>query len=938
MEAGRDQFTIRRFLAKALTIAILGASSLARAQDSQGNEEFQSIQVHTFKTHSRIVFRLDESIQMDWKDVRGGFEVLLKSWWLTDLGAPVGGEAEWAKEFSSRLSDERIQSIVFQETPKGVKLIGKWRFPEGKSRPVDPSMEKFDYREKGPSRYIVDLWPKKGQTVGELEAQKNRERRLAEMRQIEEEKQARQNRKLAAIQRKQEAEDLGRFCRQPLNQETEVVLPFAPVHEKFDFSKWFPTQVADADYEFIEPKAAARDAQYVRLAHELYRQARPALVIRTTEFFLTEHPMSSYTELMLFLKANAQVKLRMVEEAELTFREILKSRKATPITLRAGLYVALRAHERGAHLAALELFTRMLQDNPTSKYTWAFHMGAAEALYSLRQTERASKEYQWVVLNGPDAVARAEAAMRMGDIYLERQQYERALATYFQGIRRFPAEAKKYPAIHLNRAETLYWLEDYERAEEAFKTFLSEYETFPEGWRATFRLGEILSRNSKVTLEKSPGREFWYQTINRYPFSPGATLARLRLLPCGDHGGFTLESAEKFLNRQAAQFTGAGAVVMDRYNDLRSMARVQAYAALAAPEVTTDIALSELERPLKPVSKDRITHIASAVFRKAILKMLDGDKRFDALKFYEKREARIAKSEVDPDYIVKLSLIASEMGFGTLGAKLSSSYANALTDWSKKGRAIAQEGETADFEQKIKKAERVFADAKALWMSLAADIRGSAASAKTKEPVEEKLNRVVEMISEVPVESEYSYEKEIILGLAQEKLGKPVAALDHALKAQLLVPRSARASAAEDAARIEFWIASLQSKTDQTRVAVEGIRKARKSFRKPASVDCTTRTLGVAAVPNELQLIILEGELLEKQGRFADAATAYQSAIAAGIGGNHVLYQYARVLSSTGAAADADESRKVMEKVAKSETDDFWRKLARESIAGKGNE
>ncbi|MBL7716736.1 MAG: tetratricopeptide repeat protein [Bdellovibrionales bacterium] len=927
-------------MAKTLAIALFLSATGAFA-NGDASDDFQSIQIHTFKTHSRLVFRLDESISLDWKDVRGGFEVLLKSWWLTDLGAPVGGESEWAKEYAKRLVDDRVKSVEFIETPKGVKMVGQWRFPEGKDRPVDPSMEKFDYREKGPYRYVVDFWPKKGQTIGELEAWKAREKRLAEAKKMEDERHARQNRKIAAIQRKAEAEDLGRFCRQPLNQDTEVVLPFAPVHERFDFSRWFPTQVADTDYEFIEPKSAARDAQYVRLAHELYRQGRPALVIRTSEFFQTEHPMSSYTELMLFLKGNAQVKLRHVEDAELTFREILKSRKPTPITLRAGLFVALRAHERGNHLQALELFTRLLQDNPSSKYTWAFHMGAAEALYNLRQTERASKEFQWVVLNGPDPAARSEAAMRMGDIYLERQQYERALATYFQGIRRFPVEAKKYPAIHLNRAETLYWLEDYARAEEAFRTFLNEYETFPEGWRATYRLGEILSRGKNVTLEKSPGRDFWYQTINRFPFSPGATLARLRLLPCGDHGGFTLESAEKFLNRQAAEFNGSGGVMMDKYNDLRSMARVQAYAALAPAEVTTDIALSELERPLKPISKDRITHIASAVFRKAILKMIDSGKKFDALKFYEKRENRIVKSEVDPDYIVKLSLIASDMGFGSLGAKLSSAYANSLTDWSKKGRAIAHEGESADFEQKIKKAERVFADAKALWMLIAADVRTSASSAKSKEPTEEQINRVVEMISEVPVESEYSFEKEIILGLAAEKLGKPVAALDHAMKAQLLIPKTAKPSTQEDAARIDFWIASLQAKTDQNRVAVEGIRRARKNFRKPAStagIDCTTRTLGVSAVPNELQLVVLEGEILEKLGRLAEAASAYQTAIEAGLGGNHILYQYARVLGATGTQTDATESRKILEKVAKSETDDFWRKLARESIAGKGNE
>ena len=95
----------------------------------------------------------------------------------------------------------------------------------------------------------------------------------------------------------------------------------------------------------------------------------------------------------------------------------------------------------------------------------------------------------------------------------------------------------------MNRAEALYGLGQYDRAKEAFEQFLKEI--FLESRLA----GELtypvwVKSKGRKTASGRPCAPHESGSIKRstaYPFSAGATLARLRLLPCEDHGGFDAE-------------------------------------------------------------------------------------------------------------------------------------------------------------------------------------------------------------------------------------------------------------------------------------------------------------------------------------------------------------------------------------------------------------
>jgi hypothetical protein len=53
----------------------------------------------------------------------------------------------------------------------------------------------------------------------------------------------------------------------------------------------------------------------------------------------------------------------------------------------------------------------------------------------------------------------------------------------------------------------------------------------------------------------------------------------------------------------------------------------------------------------------------------------------------------------------------------------------------------------------------------------------------------------------------------------------------------------------------------------------------------------------------------------------------------AGLGGNRAMYGYAQSLLKSGEVKNAEKGRAMMQTLSKSKTDDFWKKMAMETIA-----
>ncbi len=926
---------LRARLIKSLLIAIpfLLTSGTAYAEDG--------LKVQSFKTHGRLVLKIDEGVPVVWKNSSHGFQLTLKGIGLNDLGAPLGQEAEWSAQFKA-VEDPRLASLRISESKAGVRVEGQWKFPTGKNAPANPEMEFFEYRDKTP-QYLVDFWPKKGPTVAEVEANRALAIRLAALKKAELQAKQRADRRLATEKRRTETEGLTeRFCEQPLSEKTDIFLPFLPFHEKVDFSRWLSARTPDDHFTYYVPTAKTEEAQYIRLALSLYQQGKPALAIKALDFFETEYSRSASRHEMRFLKASAMVKLGLNKEAEQLLARLMAEASDSPVALHAGMFVAGHQIEKGSALASLESFLWLINHYPEHRLNWVFHLGAAEALYAMKQTERAAKEYQWVIENAPNERAKAEAAMRIGDLYLDRFQYEQSLAAYYQGFTHFKDEAKRFPSAFVNRGEVLYQLGQFDRAKDALQDFLDNYSAHPAGWRAAFRLGEIHARKPGKG-EAEVARKWFYETINRFPMSPGATIARLRLLPCGDQGGFNSESMERFMLEEGQSFDGRGEVTLKRYRDFRGLAHVRALITMGKEDRAVSLALDELHSNGASEARPFLNKIISTLFRKSILKLLAASKKYEALTFYEAKKELISRDMTpeELDYLLKLSQAASDLGLGTLAKQLSESYDHSVK--GKLDRGIAAMGESGpDLELLIKQSEQYFTKAKAIWLS-----PGLASTDAGKSEIRQHLSKVRE-------ESRFSFESEIILGLLDESEKKLNSALGHAARAQLLLPKSAGSAAGsswlEQRRALDNWLASLQFRAGDLNVALGIYRDLERSLeleqklkakqnREPGatsqgvSSDNAVIALGLPVVPSLEALVLAQAEILEKLGRWGEAAQTYGRAVEQNWGGNRAIFGYARALIKTGDQTSAKKGFAAMEKVAGSKQDDFWKRLATEALA-----
>ncbi len=911
---------------------------------------------------------MDDGVPVQWKETQNGFEAVFKGIGFTDLGAPLGEEEAWAEQFSKTLRDPRLSSIDLREVAGGLKVVGQWKFPSGPSAPADPRMETFNFREHSPGEFVVDFWLKKGITVAEAEALRKKQAQQEKIRRAKAEIDNRVSRRIASEKAKSEINDLGRFCSEPLSEKKDVFLSFLPVSERIDYQKELPHGAPDAQYPYYEPKGNAQDAQYVRLALKLYHEEKYGLVVRTLDFLDTEQPSSSYRTEMRFLRANALLKLGMQAEGERILSDLRAEAKGKPAALHSALYLASKLLEpvEGKEfrfkdpLAAYETFSWFFTHYPDHRLAWLFHLGAAEALSAIKQTEQAAKEYLWVAENARSPEQRAQGALRLGNVYLERRELPRALEAYTRALRYFRKESESYPAIHLNRGETLYGLGEYEEARKIFEDFTNKYSGYPHGWRATYRLGEILGRQDASPIHEAASRKWFYDTINLFPLSPGATLARLRLISCGDHGGFTYESASRFFDGEAKNFDASGEVSMVRYPDHRALAQLRAYITLEHDDAAIDIAQRELSLTKVAPVKAELGRMYEELFRKNILNLLDQGKPYDALSFYEERSKFRPKDvpSIDPDYLLRLSLAASRLGLGKKAEFLADAYHQA----SAPKRSIAQASSNSSsgpsgLDARLRVSEEKFAEARALWIS-GDTSKESELGAKNADKVRAQLDQVV-------AESPYSFEKEVILGLLEEKHGKLKTARGHILKAQVLAPAGKGEESEETSLQLLSWLAGIEAKAGDSKTALamykslESKLVAREKQEEEADseeegegdaevatepeekkVATTASFLGVALVQDIEQILLNQGVLLDSMKRWGETASVYHKAVEQGLGGNQAMYGYARALLKTGGKASREKAKVALQKLTESKTEDFWKKLARETLADlqlKGN-
>lgn len=898
------------------------------------------IELQNFDTHSRLSIALDSGVAVDQKFGPKGFTVLFKDVSLVDLGAPFGQERAWLKTLDLR-GDTRVGNLTLQETTEGVVLSGQWKFPTGKAALAKPEMEVFSFRDKEPSLFVLDLWVKKGITLAEArrreeEAHKKRESELRAALQKKAEE-----RKLAFYHEEVRPREVEDFCRTPVSETNDVILALRPAHPRLEFKRWFPMTIADEDFRYTQPDPVtvekSREAQFVRLAQKLYEDGRPALAVRTVDFLRDEFPQSKFLPEMKFLATNALKKLGHDEAYARELEALALDLKGTPIGQRASQYLAATAYEQGEYMKAMEQFMTLIRDYPKSPKLWVYHLGVAESLYEIKQTDRAAKEYQWILENTEDVQAQAEAAFRSGDLYLDRKQYEQALASYFRGLKHYGDQSKQYPEVHLNHAESLYGLGQFDRAAELYRNFLSTFPGHPSGWRATFRIGEILGRKTEAS-EREAARGWFYDTINLFPMSKGAVLSRLKLLPCGDHGGYTQATAERFFREQAEGFEGGTDVDMTGYSDALALTKVRTLSIFGDPTAALNVGVKALAARAGDVTQREITAIIRNEFKKEILELLDNGKNNEALAVYKKFTRVLSESDqgVSPYFVLRLSGAAADLNLGILALSLVKDYDSrmkAYENGQKSARMLASgtAGTPQDdvlsaeyFDKRLLQQEQAMAEARAVWMS------------------SRSVEKVRALLTGVTQESAAAYDKEMLLSVADAEAGQSETALEHALKAFSYLPdldKRRRAFGEGRHHQTLAWIATLQERAGRTADAAKSYQAVveEQGDSKLIRTHSSLTGLGVPDPISGADAWMKIAALQEQLKQWDAAASAYEAAQKAGRTGPAALYSYARVLERSPASARKKQAQEVLQKIVDAPgtgaQDEFWKNLAKQKLA-----
>ncbi len=914
-----------------------------------GFNKLGAIHLESFKTHGRFLFQIDQATPVEWKSDFKGFKLIFKGISVSDLGAGLGSEEQWKTQVE-HLTDPRLKSIKIKEKVNSVELSGSWKFPQGKWAYAKPEMEVFQYRQDHPDRYVVDFWYKEGPSVEQALRRKNQTELVSISNRIREHAKAIDFFKKKRLEQEAELIDPKRFCERPLDEKYDVILRFNPVHDKFDFSKWLPTNVPDKNYEYKIPTENDKQSQYVRLAYHLYSKDDPALTLRAIEFYEQEfrHNLKYQLE-MKFLKSSALVRLGYTREAESLLRGIMVDSPGSEEALRAALYLVSKYMAKSLNLQILSTFMWLSEHYQNHSLVWVFHLGAAEAMYDLGQTERAGKEYRWLIENSPDPGIKAEASRRIGDLYLNRFQYEQALASYHQSEKYFPDQIHKDPAYYLNVGETLFHLKDYKQASEYFKNYLDKSFAHKSGWRATFRLAEITAIDG--ISEKDPSqipnkaqenaRVLYYETVNRFPYSLGATLARMRLFPCPDYGKVSFESQQRFYGEDAEAISDSGELSPVGLPEFKSITHLRSVISLGTKDQVVYLALSDSKIIKMDNFKSQFNFIAHSFTKMHIEALLENKSVIEALRFYDNIAPKLPKTDetIDISYLLKLAEAATNMGFYRVGLALIQEYD------SKK---------LAHVEIDLDLSHRAFLEAKLIWalnglaiptVSSNAPVApaasatpvvpntgsGTVSSTPTLAPGQ-WVQDIRSLLANVKDGLPDTLGKEILLGMLNEKEKKFHEAIMHASRAQLMNRTPA----------MDAWLARIYEESNDIQGAASVFKQAQKEQSKSSSntsiEQSLAASLGIPSDPTKVEMVSIEGELLSKLGKSDQAEELYKEASQEFKDNKRFQFYLAKTLLETHNRLKRNRAKEILEDLSQIKFPDndpnlFWKEMAQSTLA-----
>jgi tetratricopeptide (TPR) repeat protein len=906
-------------------LSLVGSLSTATARAQTPNPYQGSIEVQPQSSFSRLRISLDESFKPVIQDIPGGFELKIPAATLMDIGVPFGGEEAFNK-YLATVKDSRLSKLEVVEKDSALIIRGKYVYPTGPKALANPAMEHFDFRKGEQGKLVVDFWYKKGLTVAEREQQK----KIADAKKIAAQKEEllkrEADRKAAREKRMQEAKNALLFCEQPFDRKNTVFLRYHADHPMLNFSSYFPEHIPDHRFEYTEPKGDSEEAQMVRLALKLSRENKHALVVKTIEFLEKEYPKSKSMNEMEFLKANSFYRLDLEPKGRDLIQELAKNARGTEVGMQAAAFLAVQSFKKEEWLAALDAFMTLRREMPNHALNWLFRYGIAECLYRIRQSDQARTEFEWVAKNAPKAVIQAEAAFKVGDVAYDRNQFAQAIQAYIPAVKKYESSLNQYPHVLMNLAESYFQLDEYKKSEDTYKRYLEVGRSFPEAWRASLRLAEIHALNQKHSTETEKA---FTETINRYPMTPGTVIARLRLLPCGNHGGFDLGSAQRFLSSpEVKNFDEENSVYTSAYKELVGLTEVRTLLSFGQDEKAIEQGIVHLrENPTIEVRKLIETAMIGGIKRKLEAELNTGD-GLAAIATYEKYGDYLPLASNDPmadELRIRLAQYASDKKFTNVALKLIEPYRRLdtqLSDSNQKELLAAIE-KNLTLESSVEQDERNYLDVKTRWNGESFKVDDS-----------KQADEFLAGLASIRDQSKYAWDRDLLKALFYVDSKDPKKALELAMK---LTAKMTQLKSAQKA-QVWSWAGDVAKEAEDAEFAAKAYHQARMMLSQVSEKDQAGKSSDelnfrhLKSTPSMVYLYTSEGEMLERQQKWKEAVALYTEAIENKVGGNHVLYAHARALLKEGSRDAQVTASRSLEKIKQSQDDDVWKSLAQKAL------
>jgi len=893
-------------------ISVFAATDTSASSDGVANNGSLNLQHQS--SFSRLSISLDDSFKPTVQDRPSGFEVHIPSASLMDLGIPFGGENAFNR-YLTGVQDSRIIKLDVKEKENEVVIVGKYKFPSGKDALAKPEMEHFDFAQKEQGKFVVDFWYKKGPTVIEAE----RARRQVETKKVTQQKDEillkEADKKALRERRIQESKNSLKFCETPLDHENTLWVKFRAEHPVLNFNTYFPEFIPDHRFEYKEPPGKSEEEQMIRLALKLTRENKHALVVKTVDFLEKEYPKSKFLNEMAFLKASAFYRLELYDQGRALIQELAKKAHGTEVGLQAASFLAVQAFRKEEWLSALDSFMNIRKEMPNHPLNWLFRYGSAECLYQIRQYEQARVEYEWLQKNAAKAQIRAEVAFKLGDLYFNRNQYAQAIQAYVPAVQKNADSLMQYPQVYMNLAESFFQLEEYGRAEDAFKKYLELARAQPPAWKASLRLAEIHSIQNPAGYEKN-----FTETVNQYPMTPGAVIARLRMLPCGHHGGFDLSSGIRYITSpEVKNSEDPSSFYTSSLTELLGLTEVRTLLSFEQDEKAIERGVAQLRENPTIEARKMIEQGMVGGVKRLLEKQLDQKNFYGAIAVYEKYSDYLPPPSYDPvsdEMRLKIAKFAADKKLTTLALKIIEPYRSG--DVADLKIAANEIQKTLFLESNNDQEDRAFIEAKSLW------------NGEKFDPKDEKQSAAfLDELASIRDQSKLAVERDLMKALYYQvnendekafEVGKNIA-----LKLGNFKPY----------AKAQTWayLGELARKVNDSAFSAKAFHESRLLAQKLTEKDQPEFDYRhLSNVPSVSYLYTSEGEALEQQQKWKEAVALYSEAIENKIGGNHVLYAHARALLKDGGRDSKLTASRSLEKIKQSQDDDVWKNLAQKAL------